>query len=139
MEFEARDIIFKSGDTMQLMDIMEKMELLESIFIKLIMILILILKPIDLHILQKILMIQLYWVEQMIQQILDQSNNMNDIVTEIKLEALAVEQFLENEVLEKVHIYGLDMVRTEIKVIQANQELMDHLHLYYIYLLVLKL
>ena len=85
MEFEARDIIFKSGDTMQLMDIMEKMELLESIFIKLIMILILILKPIDLHILQKILMIQLYWVEQMIQQILDQSNNMNDIVTEIKL------------------------------------------------------
>ena len=139
MEFEARDIIFKSGDTMQLMDIMEKMELLESIFIKLIMILILILKPIDLHILQKILMIQLYWVEQMIQQILDQSNNMNDIVTEIKLEALAVEQFLENEVLEKVHIYGLDMVRTEIKVIQANQELMDHLHLYYIYLPALKL
>ena len=43
------------------------------------------------NILQKILMIQLYWVEQMIQQILDQSNNMNDIVTEIKLEALAVE------------------------------------------------
>ena len=139
MEFEARDIIFKSGDTMQLMDIMEKMELLESIFIQLIMILILMLKQIDLHILQKILMIQLYWVEQMIQQILDQSNNMNDIVTEIKLEALAVEQFLENEVLEKVHIYGLDMVRTEIKVIQANQELMDHLHLYYIYLPALKL
>ena len=91
MGFEARDIIFKNEDTMWLMDIMEKMELLESIFIKLIMILILMLKPIDLHILQKILMIQLYWVEQMIQQILDQSNNMNDIVTEIKLEALAVE------------------------------------------------
>ena len=37
---------------------------------------------------------------------------------------------------DKGHNYGLDMVRTEI---QANQELMDHLHLYYIYLLVLKL
>lgn len=136
MGFEARDIIFKNEDTMWLMDIMEKMELLESIFIKLIMILILMLKPIDLHILQKILMIQLYWVEQMTQQILDQSNNMNDIVTEIKLEALAVEQFLENEVPEKVLFYDLDEVRTEI---QANQELMDHLHLYYTYLLVLKL
>ena len=40
---------------------------------------------------------------------------------------------------DKGHIYGLVMVRTEIKVIQANRELMDHLHLYYIYLLVLKL
>ena len=85
MEFEAGDIIFKNEDTMWLMDMMEKMELLENIFIKLIMILILMLKQIDLHILQKILMIHLYWVEQMIQQILDQSNNMNDIVTEIKL------------------------------------------------------
>ena len=85
MGFEAHEEIYENEDTMWLMDMMEKMELLESIFIKLIMILILILKPIDLHILQKILMIQLYWVEQMIQQILDQSNNMNDIVTEIKL------------------------------------------------------
>lgn len=67
------------------MDIMEKMELLESIFIKLIMILILMLRPIDLHILQKILMIHLYWVEQMIQQIQDQRISMNDIVIEIKL------------------------------------------------------
>ena len=85
MGFEARDIIFKNEDTMWLMDIMEKMELLESIFIKLIMILILMSKQIDLHILQKILMIHLYWVEQMIQQILDQSISMNDIVIGIKL------------------------------------------------------
>ena len=97
------------------------------------------LKPIDLHILQKILMIQLYWVEQMIQQILDQSNNMNDIVTEIKLEALAMEKFLENEVPEKVHIYELVMVRMGKREIQVIQELMDHLHLYYIYLPALKL
>ena len=50
-----------------------------------------------------------------------------------------MEKFQELEGLEKAHIYGLSeekMVRTEIK---ANQELMDHLHLYYIYLLVLKL
>ena len=136
MEFEAYDIIFKSGDITWLMVIMVKMELLESIFIKLIMILILILKPIDLHILQKILMIQLYWVEQMIQQILDQSNNMNDIVTEIKLEEKVMGLPQVHEDRDKGHIYGLDMVRTEIK---ANQEMMDHLHLYYIYLLVLKL
>lgn len=136
MEFEARESTFKSGDITWLMVIMVKMVQIENIFIELIMILILILKQTDLHILQKILMIQLYWVEQMIQQILDQSNNMNDIVTEIKLEALAMEKFLENEVRDKGHIYGLDMVRTEIK---ANQEMMDHLHLYYIYLLVLKL
>ena len=97
------------------------------------------LKPIDLHILQKILMIQLYWVEQMIQQILDQSNNMNDIVTEIKLEALAMEKFLENEVPEKVLFYDLDEGGMGKRVIQVNQELMDHLHLYYIYLPVLKL
>ena len=83
-------------------------------------------------------MIQLYWVEQMIQQILDQSNNMNDIVTEIKLEALAMEKFLENEVRDKGHIYGLDMVKM-VKMVKVNQEMMDHLHLYYIYLLVLKL
>ena len=94
------------------------------------------LKPIDLHILQKILMIQLYWVEQMIQQILDQSNNMNDIVTEIKLEEKVMGLPQVHEDRDKGHIYGLDMVRTEIK---ANQEMMDHLHLYYIYLLVLKL
>ena len=136
MEFEAYDIIFKSGDITWLMVIMVKMELLESIFIKLIMILILILKPIDLHILQKILMIQLYWAEQMIQQILDQSNNMNDIVTEIKLEEKVMGLFQVHEDHDKGHIYGLDMVRTEVK---AIQELMDHLHLYYIYLLVLKL
>ena len=85
MGFEARDIIFKNEDTMWLMDMMEKMELLESIFIKLIMILILMSKQIDLHILQKILMIHLYWVEQMIQQILDQRISMNDIVIGIKL------------------------------------------------------
>ena len=139
MEFEASDIIFKNEDTMWLMDIMEKMELIENIFIKLIMILILMSKQIDLHILQKILMIQLYWVEQMIQQILDQSNNMNDIVTEIKLEALAMEKFLENEVPEKVHIYELVMVRMGKREIQVIQELMDHLHLYYIYLPALKL
>ena len=113
MEFEASDIIFKNEDTMWLMDMMEKMELLENIFIKLIMILILMLKQIDLHILQKILMIHLYWAEQMIQQILDQSNNMNDIVTEIKLVALAMEKFLENEGRDKGHIYGLDMVKME--------------------------
>lgn len=40
---------------------------------------------------------------------------------------------------DKAHIYGLVMVRTERKVIQANQELTDHLHLYYIYLPALKL
>ena len=97
------------------------------------------LKQINLHILQNILMIQLYWVEQMIQQILDQSNNMNDIVTEIKLEALAMEKFLENEVPEKVHIYELVMVRMGKREIQVIQELMDHLHLYYIYLPALKL
>lgn len=37
---------------------------------------------------------------------------------------------------DKGHIYGLDMVRMGKR---AIQELMDHLHLYYIYLLVLKL
>ena len=97
------------------------------------------LKPIDLHILQKILMIQLYWVEQMIQQILDQRISMNDIVIEIKLVVQVMGLLQVHEVPEKAHIYELVMVRTEIKVIQANQELMDHLHLYYIYLLVLKL
>ena len=133
MEFEAYDIIFKSGDITWLMVIMVKMVQIENIFIELIMILILILKPIDLHILQKILMIQLYWAEQMIQQILDQSNNMNDIVTEIKLEEKVMGLFQVHEDHDKGHIYGLDMVRTEIQAIQ------DHLHLYYIYLLVLKL
>ena len=103
------------------------------------MILILMLKQINLHILQNILMIQLYWVEQMIQQIQDQIISMNDIVIGIKLEALAMEKFLENEVPETVLFYDLDegrMVRTERKVIQ---EMMDHLHLYYIYLPALKL
>ena len=121
------------------MDIMEKMELIENIFIKLIMILILMLRPIDLHILQKILMIHLYWVEQIIQQIQDQIISMNDIVIEIKLVEKVMELLQVHEVHDKAHIYELDMVkmvRTEIK---ANQELMDHLHLYYIYLLVLKL
>lgn len=33
MEFEAGDIIFKNEDTMWLMDMMEKMELIENIFI----------------------------------------------------------------------------------------------------------
>ena len=139
MGFEARDIIFKNEDIMQLMDMMEKMELLESIFIKLIMILILMLKQIDLHILQKILMIHLYWVEQMIQQIQDQIISMNDIVIGIKLVALAMEKFLENEGRDKGHIYDLDeggMVRMGKR---AIQELMDHLHLYYIYLPALKL
>ena len=136
MGFEAHEEIYENEDTMWLMDIMEKMELIENIFIKLIMILILMSKQIDLHILQKILMIQLYWVEQMIQQIQDQSNNMNDIVTEIKLVGQVMEKFLENEVPEKDHIYELDMVRMEIQVIQ---EFLDPLHLYYIYLLVLKL
>lgn len=64
---------------------------------------------------------------------------MNDIVTEIKLEALAMEKFLENEVPEKVHIYELVMVRMGKREIQVIQELMDHLHLYYIYLPALKL
>ena len=139
MGFEAHEATFKNEDTMWLMDIMEKMELIENIFIQLIMILILMLKQIDLHILQKILMIHLYWVEQMIQQILDQSNNMNDIVTEIKLVGQVMGLLQVHEGRDKGHIYGLVMVRTEIKVIQANRELMDHLHLYYIYLLVLKL
>ena len=121
------------------MDMMEKMELLESIFIKLIMILILMLKQIDLHILQKILMIHLYWVEQMIQQIQDQIISMNDIVIGIKLVALAMEKFLENEGRDKGHIYGLDMVKMENLEKRAIQELMDHLHLYYIYLPALKL
>ena len=84
--FEVNEVTFKNEDTMWLMDIMEKMELIENIFIKLIMILILMLKQIDLHILQNILMIQLYWAEQMIQQILDQTLSMSDIVTETKLE-----------------------------------------------------
>ena len=137
--FEVNEVTFKNEDTMWLMDIMEKMELIENIFIKLIMILILMLKQIDLHILQKILMIQLYWVEQMIQQILDQSNNMNDIVTEIKLVGQVMEKFLENEVPEKVLFYDLDEGGMGKRVIQANQELMDHLHLYYIYLPALKL
>ena len=136
MEFEASDIIFKNEDTMWLMDIMEKMELIENIFIKLIMILILMSKQIDLHILQKILMIHLYWVEQMIQQIQDQIISMNDIVIGIKLEEKVVGLFQVHEDRDKGHIYGLDMVRTEVK---AIQEMMDHLHLYYIYLLVLKL
>ena len=39
---------------------------------------------------------------------------------------------------DKGHIYGLDMVKM-VKMVKVNQEMMDHLHLYYIYLLVLKL
>ena len=84
-------------------------------------------------------MIQLYWVEQMIQQIQDQIISMNDIVIGIKLEALAMEKFLENEVPEKVLFYDLDEGGMGKRVIQANQELMDHLHLYYICLPALKL
>ena len=40
---------------------------------------------------------------------------------------------------DKGHIYELVMVRMEKREIQVIQELMDHLHLYYIYLPALKL
>ena len=61
---------------------------------------------------------------------------MNGIVIEIKLEEKVMGLPQVHEDRDKGHIYGLDMVRTEIQAIQAIQ---DHLHLYYIYLLVLKL
>ena len=50
-----------------------------------------------------------------------------------------MEKFLENEGRDKGHIYGLDMVKMENLEKRAIQELMDHLHLYYIYLPALKL
>ena len=64
---------------------------------------------------------------------------MNDIVIEIKLVVQVMGLLQVHGGHDKGHIYGLDtvrMVRTEIK---ASQEMMDHLHLYYIYLLALKL